>query len=88
MFKLLIILESILDSIKEGKNDQSEEKKINFKNIKLVIIIKIFANIRRFLGLKYFCITQMGISNIKATKFQNHKNIHTSSIESRINQKK
>ena len=49
--KLLMALELILISIKDGINTPNEEKNINLKKIKLTIIIKIFANIRRFLGL-------------------------------------
>ena len=41
-----------------------------------------------FFGLKYFCITQIGISSIKATKFQIHKKIQTKNIDSNTNQKK
>lgn len=75
-------------TITQGITLLSDEKYINFKNIIEMIIIKLFQKISIFLALKYFCITQIGISRIKATKFHIHKNIQTNKIDSSTNQKK
>jgi hypothetical protein len=45
--------------------------------IRATINIKIFQNKNIFLGSKYFCNTQIGLSTIKETKFHKAKNVPT-----------